>query len=235
MWVPHISRSEMWEGYFEPLFTKRRRPPACQKPDPQGRRHYYGWERVPGLGGKRLIVLTVKGRLPVALKAPPALAANTADRLNVDVDATALLLPVNVSFQTIAPVELNAGALHDAVMYFGNPDTMLIVDPAAPLAATNPPTGVSVIVAVVVEAEAREIAPGDRVITAPGAACTCSFKGWLTLRPSPATVTVIVADATAAVADAVSVNVSLLELVPVAVCGFADHFAVIPTGSPLTA
>ena len=180
--------------------------------------------------------VTIKGRIVLALKVPPPLTPNPAERLNVDEDAVALLLPVNVSFQTIAPVEVNTGALHDAVMFFGNPDTMLIVDPAAPPAATNPPTGVSVTVAVAVDADAREIVPGDTVITTPGAACTCSFNGSLTLRPSPATVTDTVADATAAVADAVSVNVSLLELEPAGgVCGFADHFAVTPAGSPLTA
>jgi hypothetical protein len=165
----------------------------------------------------------------------PLSPAKAAFRLSVDVEAIALALAVRVSFQTIAPVEVKPGALQDAVTFFGSPDTMLIVDPPASRAATTPASGVSATVAVAVEAEATEIVRGATLSATPGA-LTCRLSGWLTLRPSPAAVTMTVAELTAAVSDAVRVKLSLLELrLAAGVCGLADHFAVTPAGSSLTA
>jgi hypothetical protein len=179
--------------------------------------------------------VTVKGTLIVDRYKLPLFPANAAFRLKADVDAIALSLPVSVSFQTTAPTELTPGTLQDARIPFGNPDRMLTDDPIPPAAATAPPTGVSVTVAIIAEADGIEIACGETVNTAPAAGCTCKVKLLLSLRPLPAAVTIKAAKVTAVVADAVSVKVSLLLLMLAGgVCGLADHFAVTPAGSPLT-
>lgn len=178
--------------------------------------------------------VTVKGTFIVDRYTLPLFPANAAFRLRTDVEATAFALPARVSFQTTAPVEFTTSALQDAVIPLGNPDT-LMDDPVPPAATTAPPTGVRVIVAVAVEADAMDIACGETVSTAPGAACTCSVKPLLTLRPSPAAITTKATELTVAPAAAVSVNVSLLVLTLAdGVCGLADHFAVTPAVSPLT-
>jgi hypothetical protein len=88
--------------------------------------------------------VTVKGTIAVARYTLPFFAVKAAFRLRGDVDAIALALPVSVSFQTTAPAELTPGALQDAVIPFGNPDTLM--DAPVPPVATTPPTGVNVIV-----------------------------------------------------------------------------------------
>ena len=178
--------------------------------------------------------VTIKGTFSVDRYTLPFFAAKVAFRLRADVEAIALALRVRVSFQTTAPVELRLGEPHDAVTPFGNP-VMLMDDPVPPAAATAPPTGASVIVAVTVETDGMAIAWGEAVSTAPIAGCTCKVKLLLLLRPSPAAVTTRAVELTGALADAVRVNVSLLLLTLAGgVCGLADHFAVTPTGSPLT-
>jgi hypothetical protein len=179
--------------------------------------------------------VTVKGTFIADRYTLPFFPANAAFRLRVEVDAMAFALPVSVSFQTTAPVELNAGELQDAVIPFGNPDRMLMDDPFPPVAATAPPTGVSVTVAITAEPDAMEIAWGETVSAAPTAGCTCKVKPLLLLRPSPTAVTTRATELAGASADAVSVNVSLLVLTLAGgVCGLDDHFAVTPVGSPLT-
>lgn len=179
--------------------------------------------------------VTVKGTFTVDRYKLPLFARKAAFRLRVDVDAIAFALPVSVSLETTAPVELTPGELQDAVIPFGNPDKMVMDEPFPPLAAAAPPTGVSVTVAVTAVADGIEIAWGETVSTTPAAGCTCKVKVLLWLRPSPTAVTIKAAEPTAAVADAVSVNVSLLVLTLAGgVCGLADHFAVTPAGNPLT-
>ena len=178
--------------------------------------------------------VTVKGTLSVDRYTVPFLAAKAAFRLRADVEALAVALPVSVSFHTTAPVEVMLGEPHDAVIPFGKP-VMLMDDPVPPVAATAPPTGEHVIVAVAVEADGMAIAWGEAVSTAPIAGCTCKVKLLLLLSPSPTAVITSAVEFTGALADAVRVKVSLLLLVPAGgVCGLADHFAVTPTGSPLT-
>lgn len=91
--------------------------------------------------------VTVKGTLSVDRYTLPFLAAKAAFRLRADVEALAVALPVRVSFQTTAPVELTLGEPQDAVIPFGNP-VMPMDDPVPPAAATAPPTGENVIVTV---------------------------------------------------------------------------------------
>ena len=183
------------------------------------------------LGG---LNVTVKGTFTVDWYTLPLFPANVAFKPSMEVDATTLALPARVSFQTTAPVELKTSALQDAVMLFGNPDT-LMEDPFPPAATTAPPTGVRVVVVVAVEADGMDMACGETVSTAPAAACTCSVKLLLSLRPSPVAVTTKATELTVAFADAVNVNVSPLVLTLAGgVCGFADHLAVTPAASPLT-
>lgn len=115
--------------------------------------------------------VTVKGTFIIDRYTLPFFPTNAAFRLRTDVDAIACALPVSVSFQMTVPAELTPGALQDAVIPFGNPDK-LIDDPIPRAAATGPPIGVSVIVAITAEADGMEIACGDTVTTAPTVGCT---------------------------------------------------------------
>jgi hypothetical protein len=178
--------------------------------------------------------VTDKGTLNVDRYTLPFFPTNVALMLRAEMDATAFALPVSVSFQTTAPVELTLLALQDAVMPFGNPET-LMDEPTPPVATTAPPTGVSVIVVITEEADGMEIADGEAVNTAPAAGCTCKVKLLLPPRPSPVAVTTKVCEPTGALADAVSVKVSLLVLTLArGVWGLTDHFAVTPAGNPPT-
>src|ERR1700744_4310831 len=153
----------------------------------------------------------------------PFLAAKAAFRLRADVEALAVALPVSVSFHTTAPVEVMLGEPHDAVIPFGKP-VMLMDDPVPPVAATAPPTGEHVIVAVAVATDGMAIAWGEAVSTAPIAGCTCKVKLLLMLRPSTAAVTIRVDELTGALADAVRVNVSLMLLMLAGgFCRLAEH------------
>jgi hypothetical protein len=94
-------------------------------------------------GGDRV---TLSGNEPVAEKVAFAAEITRALKLRADDPATAPELPVSVRVQEITPDALKCGALHAAVIPLGSPEVTLIVDPAAPLAAVNPPTGVAVTV-----------------------------------------------------------------------------------------
>jgi hypothetical protein len=177
--------------------------------------------------------VTVKGTFIVERYTLPFFPATAAFRLRIDLNATAFALRLNVNFQTTAPAEVTPGALHDAVMPFGNPD-MLMEDPLAPTATTAPLTGVNETVVTTIAAEVMEIADGEAVNTGPAAGCTCRAKILLWLRLSPAAVTIRRNELTGTLADAQSVNVSLLVLTLAGeACGLADHFGVTPEGSPL--
>jgi hypothetical protein len=112
---------------------------------------------------------------------------------------------------------------------------MLRLDPLAPAAATTPPWGVSVTVAVALERDGIQIACGDTVNRTPGLVCTCSVRLLPAVRPSPAAETTTVPEAAAPAEEAVSVSVWLLVLtLAEGVCGLADHCAVTPAGRPLS-
>jgi hypothetical protein len=179
--------------------------------------------------------LTVRGRFPLDLYTLPVLAVNVPARLRVDVPAMALALPVSVNVRNKIPADVKPGALHEAVMPFGSPDVMLILDQPALATRTVPPRGVAVTVTVAKERDAIASVCGDTTKTAPSAGCTCIPILLLAETPSPATVTTTVATDAGAVADAVSVSVSLLVLILAGgVAGLADHFALTPAGRPLT-
>jgi hypothetical protein len=160
---------------------------------------------------------------------------NTPARLKVEVLVTAALLPFSVRVRTETPAEVMLAAPHEAVKPFGNPEAMVMVDPALFVANATPPTGVAATVIVAVERDGTEIACGDTCSKTPGAACTRNVTYLLAEIPSPATVTTAVAEAATAVEGAVSVRISLFVLMLAdGVIGLADHFAVTPAGSPLT-
>jgi hypothetical protein len=133
------------------------------------------------------------------------------------------------------PVEVIPAAPQEAVIPFGNPEVMLILDQPALAARTAPPKGAAVTVTVADEVDAIASVCGDTPNTTPIAGCTCTAILLLAETPSPATVTTTVPDDAGAVGDAVSVSVSLLVLTLAGgVAGLADHFALTPVGRPLT-
>jgi hypothetical protein len=147
----------------------------------------------------------------------------------------ALALPVSVSVRNKIPADVTTGVPHAAVIPFGNPEVMLMVDQPPLLPKTAPPKGMAVTVTVAVARDPIESVCGDTANTTPTAGCTCKVMLLLAETPSPATVTTTVAIDAGAVGDAVSVSVSLFVLTLAAgVAGLADHFAVTPAGSPLT-
>lgn len=179
--------------------------------------------------------LTVRGREPLALYTLPVLEVNAPVRLSVDVPAMALALPVSVSARNRIPADVRPGALHEAVIPFGNPEAMLMVDQPVLATKTAPPKGVAVTVTVAVEGDVIDSVCGDTANTTPSAGCTCKLRLLLAEMPSPATVTTTVANDGGAVEDAVSVSVSLLVLTLAGgAAGLADHCAVTPLGRPLT-
>jgi hypothetical protein len=140
-----------------------------------------------------------------------------------------------VSVHTTAPAWFKLAALQDAVTPLGNPDTTLMLDPAAPVATIRPPTGAAVTVTVVVDKDFMEADVGEAPSVAPGACSTCRVNFCVEVRPSPLAVTDKVDDPGAAAPEAVSVSVDPFELVPDApVIGFADHAAVTPAGNPVS-
>jgi hypothetical protein len=66
-------------------------------------------------------------------------AAMLALRLRVDGPAIALELPASDKTHDTTPDALTTGKPHDAVNPFGNPETKLMLDPAAPLGTLTPP------------------------------------------------------------------------------------------------
>jgi hypothetical protein len=165
----------------------------------------------------------------------PVLAVNVPTRLRVDVPAVALALPVRINVRNKTPADVIPVALQEAVIPFGNPEAMLILDQPALAARTAPPKGAAVTVTVADEVDAIESVCGDTPNTTPIAGCTCSATLLLAETPSPATVTTTVAEDAETVGDAVSVSVSLLVLTLAGgVAGLADHFALTPVGRPLT-
>ena len=178
--------------------------------------------------------LTVRGRFALDVYTLPVLAVNVPVRLRVDVPAIALALLVSVNVRNKIPADVMPGAPHEAVIPFGSPEVMLILDQPA-LPRTVPPRGAAVTVTVADERGAIDSVCGDTANATPGVGCTCSAMLLLAETPSPETVTTTLASDNGAVADAVSVSVSLLVLTPPGVvAGLADHFAVTPAGRPLT-
>jgi hypothetical protein len=179
--------------------------------------------------------LTVSGRFAFDLYTLPVLAVNVPARLRVDVPAMALALPVSVNVRNKVPADVTPGAPQEAVIPFGNPEVMLILDQPALATRTVAPRGAAVTVTVADERDAIARVCGDTANTTPKAVFTCSPILLLAETPPPATVTTTVADDAGAVADAVSVSVSLLVLILAGgVAGLADHFALTPVGRPLT-
>ena len=99
----------------------------------------------------------------------PVLEVNTPVRLSVDVPATALALPVSVSTRNRVPADVTLGAPHAAVMPFGNPEAMLMVDQPALGTKTAPPQGVAVTVTVAVERDVIHSVCGDTANATPSA------------------------------------------------------------------
>jgi hypothetical protein len=179
--------------------------------------------------------LTASGRFALDLYTLPVLEVNVPARLRVDVPAMALALPVNVNVRNKIPPDVKPGAPQEAVIPFGNPEAMLMVDQPALLTKTAPPTGAAVTVTVAEERDGIESVCGDTANATPSADCTFRAILLLAETPSPATVTTTVAEYDGAVEDAVSVSVSLFVLTLAGgAAGFADHFAVTPAGNPLT-
>jgi hypothetical protein len=176
----------------------------------------------------------VRGRLALDWYTLPLLAVNVPARLRVEVPAIALALLVSVNVRVKIPADVMPGAPHEAVIPFGSPEGMLMLDqPAVP--RTVPPWGEAVTVTVADERGAIDSVCGDTANATPGAGCTCSAMLRLAETPSPETVTITVASDAAAVADAVNVSVSLFVLTLAGgVAGLADHFAVTPAGRALT-
>lgn len=85
---------------------------------------------------------------------------------------TAVGLPVSVRVEVTAPPAVRVGVLQVPVNPFGKPEATLMVDPAAPLATVNPPTGVAVTVTEAVPRDCIEIEAGAAVSLIPGACCT---------------------------------------------------------------
>ena len=163
----------------------------------------------------------------------PVLEVNAPVRLSVDVPAMALALPVSVNTRNRVPADVRPGAPHAAVIPFGNPEAMMVDQPALDT-KTAPPRGPAVTVTVADERDAIESVCGDTANATPSAGCTCKVILLLAEMPSPATVTTTVANDVGAVEDAVSVSVSLFVLTLAGgVAGLADHFAVTPFGRPL--
>jgi hypothetical protein len=178
--------------------------------------------------------LTARGRFALDLYTLPVLEVNVPARLRVDVPAMALALPVNVNVRNKVPVEVKPGAPHEAVIPFGNPEAMLIVDQPALATRTAPPRGAAVTITVAEERDGIESICGDTANATPSADCTFRVILLLAETPSPATVTTTVADDGGAAGDAVSVSVSLFVLTLAGgAAGLADHFAVTPAGRPL--
>jgi hypothetical protein len=178
--------------------------------------------------------LTVRGRFALVLYTLPVLEVNDPARLSVDVPAMALALPVSVNVRNKVPADVKPGGPQEAVIPFGNPEAMLMVDQPAFVTKTAPPMGVAVTVTVAVESDPIDSVCGDTANATPSAGCTCNVTLLLAETPSPATVTTTVADDGGIVGDAVSVSVSLFVLTLAdGVAGFADHLAVTPAGSPV--
>ena len=176
----------------------------------------------------------MRGRSALVSYTLPVLEVYDPARLRVDVPAMALALPVSVSVRNKAPADVTPGAPHAAVIPFGNPEAMLMVDQPALVTKTAPPMGVAVTVTIAVEREPIASICGDTANATPSAGCTCKVTLLLAETPSPATVTTTVANDGGAVRVAVSVSVSLLVLTLAGgVAGLADHFAVTPAGNPV--
>jgi hypothetical protein len=176
----------------------------------------------------------VRGRFALDWYTVPVLAVNVPARLRVDVPLTALALLVSVNVRVRIPADVMPGVPHDAVMPFGRPEGMLMLDQPA-LLRTAPPVGVAVTVTVADERGVIERVCGERANTTPGAGCTCNAMLLLADTPSPETVTTTVAEDAGAAADAVRISVSLFVLTPPGVAaGLADHLAETPDGRALT-
>jgi hypothetical protein len=179
------------------------------------------------------VSVTYTGTAAAAVYVVPAADTTCALKLSEDVPATAVGLPVNVSFETTAPAEFTVGVLHVPVNPFGNPDATLMLDPAAPFATVTPPTGVAVTVNVAVPSDCIEIEAGATASLIPGACWTCKVTVFVSVNPSPLAVIVTAAEPTVAVDAAESVSV-LVPLSEESVTGLLLHAAVTPTGNPLT-
>jgi hypothetical protein len=88
---------------------------------------------------------TVRG-IPWAAEYTNPLAASViwTEKSSVLLVATAVGLPVSVTVHLIAPEDVIAGELHDAVKPGGKPESTLALAPVAPAGIFTPPTGVAV-------------------------------------------------------------------------------------------
>ena len=152
--------------------------------------------------------LTARGRFALDLYTLPLLEANVPARLRVDVPAMAFALPVSVNVRNKVPAVVTPGAPQEAVIPFGNPEAMVMVDQPALDTKTAPPRGAAVTVTVAEERDGIESVCGDTANTTPSAGCTFRAMLLFAETPSPATVTTTVAEDVGAAGDAVSVSVS---------------------------
>lgn len=150
----------------------------------------------------------------------------------MELPATALELPASVSVHATPPAVVTLGALQAAVKPLGRPEAMLMLDPAAPLAADAPPSGVAVTVTFAEESDSTEIETGDTASAMDWGCVTETAIFSVAVSPSPVAVTVTAVDCAFAVEAAVSVSVSALEP-EVAAWGFFDQAPVTPVGRPL--
>jgi hypothetical protein len=107
-----------------------------------------------------------------------------------------------------------------------------MLEPAAPLAAATPPTGVAVTIAVVDPSDCIVAAAGVAVKVKVGACVTCNVTLLVAVNPSPLAVTVNAELLTAVEAPAASVSVAIPDP-DTGLTGFADQLAVTPLGRPL--
>jgi hypothetical protein len=154
-------------------------------------------------------------------------------RFRVEVPAAAVALPVSVSVQATVPAAVRDGELQLAVKPLGNPEARVMVDPAAAVLATTPPTGVAVTVAVVLASERAAIVVGETLNCTLGAAFTCKVICLLAETLSPVAVTVTVAEPVTADEDAAKVRVEVPDSFE-RVRGLVLQIAVAPVGRPVT-
>lgn len=179
------------------------------------------------------VCVTESGTAATAAYVLPSVPTTCALKLNEDVLVTATGLPVSVRVEITAPAAVTVGVLHVPVNPFGNPEAMLMLDPAAPLGTFTPPNGVAVTVTVAVPSDGIAIETGAAASLIPGACTTCNGTVLVSVSPSPLAVMVIVAEPTVAVDEAVRVNV-LVPLSDVSVTGLLLQAAVTPVGKPAT-
>jgi hypothetical protein len=118
------------------------------------------------------VCVTDNGTAATAVYVFPSVPTTCALKLNEVVLVTAVGLPVSVSVEATAPAAVTVGVLHVPVRPFGNPETTLMLEPAAAVATFIPPSGVAVTVTVAELSDCIEIEAGATASLIPGACCT---------------------------------------------------------------